>query len=1335
MKLGHAKEGVRVLSSRLAKGLWSCPGALLFAAACGLTAVAASQATGYGVPASAPAAVAAADTTPRPFYGAELAPYQRRTTVDTLISRAQASIAKSIGPKSAENEIATAWNSKPAEATSGGLTTVVKVPTSNGGVKPGEVFPVVIEYSTGDAPVAAASYKVTLHPAAMFNKATPAAASGDGKATPLSFTLAAIPAKSKGKIVVEARAKTLAEDPEVMWKTVFTEVSMEVTGQPAVALRSHGPKVSELKSLRMGDRPFPVVMVQYQDIKHCTGKNLRGGLPTDPNDESCTQAHTAATLDAAINSRTSGKSLYQLYQDMSFGQIFPQGSVNPKAGTPDTNFDSTYNHKFTVLAPDGACASGVTLVAPGGTKLPVYTKRIENGWYTLPGNQAYYGSDKGGPEGVKGQVGAPNMGIDDACGPIAKVVYDAASIADPDIDYNDFDTDKDGVVDFFNIMFAGEGGNGNLGTTGINNIWPHKSDLRGYYPGVNGQSGYVSNDQLKNHFDEPLFWKDDSYREMTTSPASGLKVFVRIGLYNVNPENSNEFVSVVGHEYGHSLGLPDYYSTSARDTYGTWNLMATDYFHFYPAYDRARMGWIVPKPLVSGEATLRESKSDTSSINWVRPDGTPYTLTGEGIRNGDTYKVNLPTALLIDKVPSGSHAWFSGAGNDFGCPGHYLDVYLPGMQQTGSAAAIALKFKSLYEIEWDFDYGFVLVSTDGGKTFTSLASKKGTTIASTYNPNTNGCLTQYNNGITGVSGDGTNTQTNPHRQAAYAEVANPYPAAAFIDDEYDLTAFKGKPIIVRFAYSTDSGLAKRGWFIDDLSVTADGNPVYVSDFEKDHEPDTLYPRNWQRASTSDGVDTEHAYYIELRDRLNNDFDSKAQSERGAPTWEPGVSMIITDENHGYGNTGVDDPPAQSPVDAKPEPGDITPNLDDAAFTLERPTFDGCTHVDNYTDAAGPDGKWKLPKNLKFTVTSLTGLSGLATKGAPQTTPAVAKLLAEVNPDCDLKLLPPELSIGSGYENPDSDGSYVLAWTRPAGAVGPDTLQEATNFATLLEDDAEGGLAKWVATTQGSSASVAWRASMVKKHGGSNAFYANIPDEQTSSTDPAVLLTLKDPIQIPPGSETTLTYWDFFGGELDDSVATEITVDNGTTWKVLKETVRPLFADEAVTAQASEALSRQVISLNDYSGKTVKLRFRLQSGGSDYTFYQPLGWYIDDIKVETSNFRDYVVKTPEKAANIKGHGSGTYYYRVKTAYPASTVTVPSGYSNIVTIKVKDGVVAQPETPSNPPTTPNNPAPTPVPVQGNPATTVAPEAGRFGGAPAPLLLMLLATAAALRRRRTR
>ena len=1280
------------------------------------------------------AAVATDVGTVLPVYGAEFAPWQPRTTVDRLLGRMKAGIESVTRAKSAANEQATVWDSKPAEASSGGLSTVVKVLTSNGGVKPGASFPVVIEYSTSDAPVAAASYKVSLHPAAMFVKATPTPASGDGRTAPLTFDLAALPANTQGKIVIEARAKTTTEDAEVMWKTIFSDVSMEVAGQPAVALRSHGPKVSELATLRMGDRPFPVVMVQYQDVKHCTGIDERGGLPTDPNDV-CVENHTAETMDVQINSKTTGRSLYQLYQDMSFGQIHPQGSVNPSAGMPDTDIDPAYNHKFTVLSPSGACVAGATMVGPDGKALPLYTKRIEGGWYTLPGNQAYYGSDKGGPEGIKGQVGAPNQGIDDACGPIAKVVYDAASVADPDIDYNDFDTDKDGVVDFFNIMFAGEGGNGSIGTTGINNIWPHKSDLRAYYPGVNGQSGYVSNDQLKNHFGEPLYWKDDGYTEMTTSDASGLKVFVRIGLYNVNPEDSNEYVSVVGHEYGHSLGLPDFYSTGSRDTYGTWNLMATDYFHFFPAYDRARMGWIVPKVMQSGEVTLRESKTDTGSITWARPDGTPYTLTGEGIRNADTYVVNLPTARLIEEVPSGSHAWFSGAGNDFGCPGHYLDVYLPSLEQVASATAVTLKFKSLYEIEWDYDYGFVLVSTDGGKTFTSLASRKGTTIAASYNPNTNACQSQYGNGITGVSGDGTNTQTNPHRNPAFENIGNPYPPAVFIDDEYDLTAYKGQTIILRFAYSTDPGLAKRGWFIDDLSITADDQPVYVSDFETGQESGVLYPRNWQRASTTDGVDTEHAYYIELRDRLNNDFDGKGQSERGTPNWEAGVSMVITDENHGYGNTGVDDPPAQSPVDSNPQPGNATPNLDDAAFTLARPSFNGCTHVDNYSDAAGPGGMWKLPENLKFTVTSISGITGVGTEGAPPATPATATILAEVNPDCDLQLLPPELTVASGYEDPDSDGAYVLSWTRPAGASGPDTLQEATVVGTLLEDDAEGGLGKWVATTTGTGA-MGWAANTQKKRGGANAFratYTNGADGPTSPVAPpvnppaprnapAALLTLKDPIQIPTVGETTLTYWDFFMNEGDDSVVLEATTDDGATWQSIYQGVRSELAPDAAPFVLTEALSQHSFLLEDFRGQSIKLRFRMQSGGEDRAGSAPFGWWIDDIRIETNNFTDYAVATPATTASISGHATGTYHYRVKTAYPAGTVTVPSAYSNVVSITVKDGVDGGSSSGSS------------GGIGGGSSGGAVPEGtGRFGGSLGGGLLLALAAAGALCRRR--
>lgn len=1265
-------------------------------------------------------------------YGVELVPYEPRSALSIRYNRAKASVAGFFQPK-AEAQPPKVWNTIPNETESGGLKVAAKVFSSTGAVAPDETFPIVLEYSTGSAAVAAATLKVTLHPSAVFVKAIPAATSGTGSSgTPLVFALAGLAPDTSNKIVIQARAKSTTEDPEVMWKSIFSDVSVEVAGQPAVALRTHGPKVTTLKTTRIGDRPFPVVMVQYQDIKHCTGKDERGGLPTDANDPSCPEAHSAANLDNAVNSNTSNRSLYQLYQDMSFGQLFPIGRVSPSPDAPaDIGFDATYIHKFSASpVPTPGTCTGTTLAASKGT--PVYPNRVEGGWYNLPGTQGYYGSDKYGSNIAASAAGQAAVGgIDDGCGPTAKIIYDAASLADPDIDYNDFDTDKDGVVDFFNLMFAGDGGNGATTTTGPNNIWPHKSDVRFYFVDANGETGYVSNDQLKNHFGEPMYWLDASRQVMTTDAGSGIKVFVRVGPYNANPEDANEFVSVIGHEYGHSLNLPDYYSLGSRGTYASWNLMATDYFHFYPAYDRARLGWIVPRKLQTGEVTLTESKTDTGEIHWVRPDGTPYVLTGEGIHNGDTYKVNLPTAKLIDQVPSGTHAWFSGAGNDFGCPGHYLDVFVPGMANTGSAAAVSLKFKSLYEIEWDFDYGFVLVSIDNGRSFTSVASKKGTTMASRYNPNSNACLAQYNNGITGTFAGGGNTLTNSNR------TTGGYPDAVFIDDEFDLTAFKGKTVIVRFAYSTDPGLAKKGWFIDDLNITADGMPVYTTDFENGREPDQLFPRNWALASTADGVDTEHAYYIELRDRLNNDFDGKGQSSRGSPTWEPGISMIYTDENHGYGNVGTDDPPAQSPVDSAPQPGNESPNLDDAAFTLTRPNFNGCAHIDNYTDAAGPNGQWQLPEGLKFTVTDISGVVGTTTDGVAPAQAATAKLLAEISPDCSLQILSPEISIDSGYEDPDTNGNYRLKWTRPTGAVGPDTLQEATVFSVLLADNAEGGLGKWLSTTQGTGA-MAWAASTLKKHAGSNSFrgtYSNGSDAAQTGNKPAALLTLKDAIAIPATGETELSYWDFFINEGDDSVVLEATQDDGVTWDTINASARSELAPDAAPLVATEALTLHKYSLADYAGKSIKLRYRMQSGGEDRAGSAPFGWFIDDIMVQTSNFADLLAKTPATGADITGHGAGDYYYRVKTSYPAGPVTVPSAFSNIIKLTVKEGVVAAP------PPTPTPGGSTPPPVVGgvvpvpSPATTAATGSGRFGGALGSELLALLAFGAALRRRRHR
>ena len=68
-------------------------------------------------------------------------------------------------------------------------------------------------------------------------------------------------------------------------------------------------------------------------------------------------------------------------------------------------------------------------------------------------------------------------------------------------------------------------------------------------------------------------------------------------------------------------------------------------------------------------------------------------------------------------------------------------------------------------------------------------------------------------------------------------------------------------------------------------------------------------------------------------------------------------LAYTDEDHGYGNVGTDNPPAQTPLDARPEPGSDTPNLDDAAFKAGRRVLatPAPGHTDNYTDADGATG--------------------------------------------------------------------------------------------------------------------------------------------------------------------------------------------------------------------------------------------------------------------------------------------------------------------------------------------------------------------------------------------
>src|SRR5262249_32998751 len=140
-------------------------------------------------------------------------------------------------------------------------------------------------------------------------------------------------------------------------------------------------------------------------------------------------------------------------------------------------------------------------------------------------------------------------------------------------------------------------------------------------------------------------------------------------------------------------------------------------------------------------------------------------------------------------------------------------------------ATVTLEFKSSWDMEWDFDYGFVLTSGDG-HSYTSQVSANGYTTDSAYNPNRSECESSLNNGLTGTSGAWQAGQpTVPTARAP--QVSDYSNGAPFIADSYDISELAGEANpVVRFSYSTDPGFDRPGWLIDDVVVKVNGAVIY-----------------------------------------------------------------------------------------------------------------------------------------------------------------------------------------------------------------------------------------------------------------------------------------------------------------------------------------------------------------------------------------------------------------------------------------------------------------------------------------------------------------------------
>ena len=309
--------------------------------------------------------------------------------------------------------------------------------------------------------------------------------------------------------------------------------------------------------------------------------------------------------------------------------------------------------------------------------------------------------------------------------------------------------EPDGYIDHMQFVHAGEGNEVGGGALGDCAIWSHSWFAYINLVGIAGPSPdfLIGGVQIGNS----SFW---------------------LNKYTIQPENSG--VGVFSHEYGHDLGLPDLYDYTGENSTGFWTIMSSGSWlsqndidigsqpNHFGVWEKFQLGWLNYEVAFAGDKS--EHKMGPAETNTKQAQGLFVVLPPKAV-----------TEQIADPF-SGDYFYYSGAGNNLDNFMYKAFTLAPGSSLTAMANV---------QIELDWDYAYVVISTDGGATWGSID----TSLSTAFDPN----WQNFGAGITGHSGGWV-------------------PLAA------DLSAYTGD-VLLGFRYWTDAYVVEPGFMVDDIQIT------------------------------------------------------------------------------------------------------------------------------------------------------------------------------------------------------------------------------------------------------------------------------------------------------------------------------------------------------------------------------------------------------------------------------------------------------------------------------------------------------------------------------------